>query len=62
MALAFNTDHTVYYHMDALWSMGLAWTYFTHPAYVFIQCRVCTTYLSPDNINQMEPQTYHYVK
>ena len=33
MALVFNNDHIVYYHMDSLQSMDLAWPYFTHPDY-----------------------------
>ena len=48
--------------MDALWSVGLEGTYFAHPDHLIVQCCVCTTYLSPDTINQPGPQPYHYVK
>ena len=29
-ALVFNNNHVIYYHMDAQWSIGLAWTYFAN--------------------------------
>ena len=61
MALAFNNEHIVYYHMDALWSMALMQTNFTHPDYLGVQCLVHTTYLSPDTITQPGPQNYGYV-
>ena len=48
--------------MDALWSIGLAQTYLIHPDYLVVQCWVCAIYLSPDTINQIGPQTYHYFK
>ena len=62
IALAFNKGHTIYYHMDALWSVRLVWTYVANPDYLVVICWVCATYLSPDTFNQMETQTYHYVK
>ena len=58
IALAFKYYHIIYYHKDALWSLGLAQTYFTHPDYLVVH----TTYLSPDTIIQVGPQTYQYVK
>ena len=33
MALMFNDDHIIYYHMDATHSFGLVQNYFTHPNY-----------------------------
>ena len=48
--------------MDALQSMGLVQTYFTHPDYLVVQCWLYTTYLSPDTIKQMGSQTYRYGK
>ena len=48
--------------MDAQWSMGLAWTYFTYPDYLVVQCLAHTTYLSSDTINQTGSQSYQYVK
>ena len=62
MALANNNDHIIYFHMDATQSVRLAWTYFAHPDYLVAQCWVCTTYLSPNIVNQMGSQTYCYVK
>ena len=62
MALAFNNDHTVYCHMDALCSVGLAQTYFTHPDSLVVQSWVHITYLLPDTISQTGPQTYCCVK
>ena len=53
MALVLNNDHIIYYHMDALLSVGLAWTYFAHPDYLVVQCWVHCTYLSPDTVNQI---------
>ena len=38
MALAFNNDHTIYYHIYATWSVELVWTYFGHPHYLVVQC------------------------
>ena len=61
MALAFNNDHIIDYHMDALQSVDLAQTYFTDPDYLVFQCWVFTVYLSSDTVNQVEPQAYHYV-
>ena len=57
MALMFNDDHLMYYHMDVQ-SVGLAQTYFTHLDYLVVQCWVQATYLSADTINQIGPQTY----
>ena len=33
MALLFNNDQIIYYHMDALWSMILAQMFFAYPDY-----------------------------
>ena len=33
MALLFNNNHKISYHMDAQWSIGFAWIYFTNPDY-----------------------------
>ena len=62
MALACNSEYIIYYHMDALWSLGLVWNCFAHPNYLDVQCWVHTTYVSPGTINQMGPHTYCYVK
>ena len=40
--------------------MGLAWTYFTSPDYLVVQCWVCPAFLYPDTIKQAEPQVYRY--
>ena len=37
--------------MDATWSVGLVWTYFTHPEYLVVQSWVSTTYIFSDTIN-----------
>ena len=47
MDLAFNCKHIIYYCMDALLSVSLVRTYFSHPDYLVVQCWVCATYLSP---------------
>ena len=70
MALTLNINDTMYYHRDVQQSMGLAQTYFTNPDYLVLQCWVCAIYIytyiyiyiSPDTINQTEPQTFHYTK
>ena len=56
MTLAFNNDHIIYYQMDALQSMGLALTYFTHPDYFVVHWWV------HDTINQTGFYTYYCVK
>ena len=61
MVLAFNNDHIIYYHMVALWSVGLSQIYFAHPDYMVVQCQVCTTYLSPDTVKHTGPPTFHDV-
>ena len=48
--------------MDATWSVHLAQTYFTHHVYFAVQCWINATYLSPETVNQMGPQTYCYAK
>ena len=48
--------------MDALWSVGLVPTYFTHSDYLVVQCWDHATYLFPDTVKQLQPQTYWYVK
>ena len=40
IALTFRSDHIIYYHIDATWSVALALTYFAHPDYLY-----------PDTIN-----------
>ena len=35
---------------------------FTHPSYLVVQCCDHATYLSPNTINQMGPQTHHSIK
>ena len=37
MALAFNDNHIIYYHMDVQWSIELIQTYFTNPNYLVVQ-------------------------
>ena len=37
MAVAFNNNHFIYYHMDAQLSVGLGWTYFASPDYLVVQ-------------------------
>ena len=60
MALVFNNDHIIFYHIYAIWSGGLAQNHFAHPDYLVILCCVHATYISPDDINQTGPHTYHY--
>ena len=40
MNLIFNTNHIIYYHMDAQYAIGLEWPYFTSPDYLVVQCWV----------------------
>ena len=51
MAMAFNIDHVMHYHIGALWSVGFVHTCFTHSDYLVVQCWVHTAYLSADTIN-----------
>ena len=57
----FNNDHTLYSHMDATWSVELAWTYFTHPDYLVVQHWGPCHFSFPDTFNQTGPHVYHYV-
>ena len=34
ITLQLNSGQILYYYMDATWSVGLTWTYFTHPDYL----------------------------
>ena len=61
MPLAFDSEHIIYYNMDALWSVGLAQTDFPHPHYLVVQCWVCTTY-PWILLTKMGPKNYHCVK
>ena len=36
MALGFNNEQVIYYHMVAIQSVGLVWTYFAHPDFLVI--------------------------
>ena len=58
MALAFNYNHIIYYHKDVQWSVGLAQTYVTNPAYLVVQCWVYATFLLSDTVNQTESHFY----
>ena len=53
MSLAFNSEHIIYYHMDAIWSVGLAWTYLAHPNYLVCQmlgpCHLFISWYSEPN-------------
>ena len=62
MALTFNSNHIVYYHMDTQHSIGLAQTYFASLHYLVVQCWVHSTFFHPDMIYPTEPNTYHYTK
>ena len=62
MALAFNNNYIIYYHMDAQWSIGLAQTYFSSPDYSVVQDWIHATFLTPDTINQTQSPVYHYTK
>ena len=62
MAQAFNNNHNIYYHMDAHWSVGLAWTCFVSPKYLAVQDWVNVTVVFHDTINLMGPSVYHYTK
>ena len=62
MDLAFNSDHIIYYHMDAPQLIGLVKTNFAHLDSLVVQFWIHTIHLSPDAINQTGPQTYYYVK
>ena len=55
-------SHIIYYHMDAQWSIGLAWTYFTSPDYLAVQERIHAAFLYPDTINRTEVPVYKYTK
>ena len=61
MALELNNALTIYYQMDAIWSVGLVLTYFAHPDYLVIQDWIHATCLYPYTINQSGPHVYHYV-
>ena len=52
MAMHMKNDHIRYYHMDATWSVGLAWSYFSYSAFLVIQCWMHTTFLFPDSETQ----------
>ena len=62
MALELINAHITYYHMDAIWAVGLAMIYFIHPDYMLMQSWIYTTCLYPDTISQTEPHVYHYVQ
>ena len=62
MVLMFNSDHIIYYYMDATRSVGLVKTYFTHPDYLVVQYWTHATYLSPAVLNQTGLQIYCNVK
>ena len=60
IALAFNNNHIICYHMDMQWSVGLRWCYFVSPDYVVVQCWVHSTFFHPDTINPMGLPIYCY--
>ena len=62
MALAYNDNHIIYYHMDAQQSVGLGRTYFTSPDYLVVQCLVCYTFFHPDTMNPRGSHVYHCTK
>ena len=37
MALHMNNAHLTYYHLDATWLVGLAWSHLCHPDYLVIK-------------------------
>ena len=62
MALHMSNDHIRYCHMDATQLVGLAWSYFSHPDYLFMPYLVHTMDLFPDSIIQTGPCVHHFVK
>ena len=44
MALDFNNNHIIYYHMDAQQSIWLAQTYFASPDYLAVQDWIHATF------------------
>ena len=56
-----NNIHIIYYHMDTTQSVGLAWTFFTHPDYLVIQVVIHATCSYLDTINKTGPHVYHCV-
>ena len=61
MALTFNNDHIIYYHMDDMWPVGFGALFCSSLLFGQVML-VHTTYLSPDTVNQMGPQIYCIVK
>ena len=61
MALLRNGPHIIYYHMDALWSMGLVWSYF-FTSYLVVQCWVYALVLLPDSGTPQGPDVFHFIK
>ena len=47
-----NNNYIRYYHMDTIWSVGLAHCYFYDPGYLVLQCLIHTTLLCPDSVIQ----------
>ena len=61
MALLVNDVHTIYYHMNALKSVGLAQSYVSHSDYLVVWCWVCAV-MFPDSVTPWEPHVFHFVK
>ena len=47
-ALLINVTPIIYYYMDTLWSVCLAWTYFSYPNFLVVQCWGHAVVLFPD--------------
>ena len=52
----------IYHHMDTIWSIDLAETYFTHADYLAIKGWIYATCLYLDTTNHTRPLVYHFVK
>ena len=51
MALLMNDAHIFYHHIDALQSVSLAQSYFSHPEYLLVRYWVCAAVLFQYSIN-----------
>ena len=58
VALAFNDNHIIYYHMDLQWSTGLEWTYITNLDCLVVQCWVSATFYLLTQLTKTEVHVY----
>ena len=55
-----NDAYIIYYHMDALQSMGLAHGYFSYHNYLVVQCWAHVAVLIPDLVTPQGPKVFFY--